>query len=58
MTFMNGSRVFKAGVGSSNPQSSPLDIFCRMRIFTISTPAKPLLCMLNSGGFFLFRGNA
>lgn len=74
MTFTQGYDIFEAGGGgmtrretfdtkattdgSGNSQGFPLDIVSRMLIFITSIPAKPLLCMLNSGGFFLCRGAA
>jgi len=42
--------------GNANPVPRTIDIRHNMRILTISTPAKPLPSMLNSGGFFFFGG--
>jgi hypothetical protein len=42
--------------GGSNPPAATLDIFKAFYRFRHSTPAKPLHCMLNSGGFFFFGG--
>jgi hypothetical protein len=45
-------KMKKVQTWGATPSRGPLDISGNISIFTISTPAKPLPSMLNSGGFF------